>query len=249
MTLTQAPVSLGLVAIAVLIASGGRPSLSWASAGVGLLAGIVGGAALPVSMRAMTAGRVSVVVPLTTCVTTLTVALGSLTLGDVPRPQAWVGGVLCVVAVALLARDSDHRGRSKIHVQAVVPAVVAGLGFGAFVFLMAQVPSRQGLGALVLARSGVLIVAILWWLALRRPAGGDRLSFRLSLLSGVLDGGSNLLLLAALARTDVTTAAVISSATPAVTAILAAVLLGEHVGRRHRVAIALAVAGAALAAA
>lgn len=226
------------------------------STGWGLLAGLIGGAALPVAYHALAVGPIGVVAPVIACTSTITLAVVSCVVDGLPSGWVWLGVGVCLAAILMLGQKPlpSFEGRieaagSRPRVSAVVWAVVAGLGFAAFVLLMSEAQSHNGgLWPLVAARLSVLATTAALPLVIARPKG---LTLRVGLLGvtvGLLDTLANLLLLSALARTSLITVAVLEAAAPGITALIGAWLLREKIRHRQRIGVTLAVIGAAVAA-
>ena len=109
--------------------------------------------------------------------------------------------------------------------------------------LAAHVPGLSGFYALV----GVLQLAIAAVAGLAVPwEGASTTAALLALVSGVLLGGSLLLVFYALGMLEVSRVVPIQNTYPVPVAIMAVVFLGEHLSLVHWLAIALVVAGAGL---
>lgn len=251
--LLASPAAL-LLAVAAALVAPGQPnlaSLSW-----GLLAGLVGGAALPVAYHALALGPVGVVAPVIACTSTISLALVSCIVDGLPSGWVWLGLGVCLVAIVLLGQKRllpieppPEAGTPRPRVSAVAWAVMAGLGFAAFVlFISAAQAQDEGLWPLVAARIAVLATTLLLPFIITRP---HRPTLRIGLLAitvGFMDTFANLLLFAALARTSLVTVAVLEAAVPGITALISVWLLREKLHGRQRIGITLAVIGAAVAA-
>lgn len=191
---------------------------------------------------ALGAGPISVVSPLSAVLTAGLPVLVALVEGERPSPVAAGGIALALVAVVLVSRqvtDEDvkpHRFTPKV----AWLTVGAGVGFGLnFVFIDAA-PVDSGLWPLAFARiaAAVLVFAV--------AAGSDELRLpsgvpmRLALLASLLDTGANVAMLLAMRGSDLSLVSVLISLFPAVTVLLAIVVLRERVYRWQLVGMLLA---------
>jgi drug/metabolite transporter (DMT)-like permease len=123
--------------------------------------------------------------------------------------------------------------------------LLAGLGFGGFFILIAQVDEGALFTPLVFVKLAALIFGVVVLLIQRK--GLPSLSGNpLALLSGVLDTGGNLFFLVAARATSLAVAAVLASMYPAVTVALSVVILHEPVNWRQGLGVALCVGAVAL---
>lgn len=131
---------------------------------------------------------------------------------------ATAGPVAALVLASLLWGTADVAG--KLALDAIPPVTLAAMRFG-------------------------VALLILWPLA--RRSGGPRVPPRITAPLGLL-GVALMFLLQnqGLARTSATNASLLQGAGPAMTLLLAAVILGERLGRRRVVAIGAAMVGVAL---
>ena len=128
---------------------------------------------------------------------------------------AGAGPIAALVLASLLWGTADVAG--KLALVAIPPATLAALRFG-------------------------VALVLLWPLA--RWRGGARAPLRITLPLGVLGVALTFLLQnLGLARTTATNASLLQGAAPAVTLLLAALVLGEGLGRRRVAAVAAAMAG------
>src|SRR5919197_1415344 len=107
---------------------------TWTSrdAAIGALAGIAGGAGLILLFRALAAGMMSIVAPITAVLAAVVPVTVGLATGERPAPAALVGLPLALLAVVLLAGPpgSGDKGAAAIDPVHLLAALGAGLGFG-----------------------------------------------------------------------------------------------------------------------
>jgi drug/metabolite transporter (DMT)-like permease len=196
--------------------------------------------------RALAAGVMSVVAPVT-AVTSAVIPVGTgLALGERPGAVALGGVGIAIAAVGLLSRETPGRQEQGAALRTVLPgALLAGIGFGAFFVLLDQTGDDGGLWPLVASRSTTLVLVAAIGLAthrsLRIPPGARAATIG----TGVLDMAANALFLEATREGLLTLVSVIVSLYPASTIALAQIVLGERL-ERHQLAGVVA-AGLAVA--
>jgi drug/metabolite transporter (DMT)-like permease len=228
--------------VALLVAVAVRGEIGWRSFGLGLLAGLGGGAGLAAFYRALSLGTMSVVSPLVACGAVVPFAI-ALATGERPSPIA-IAGAVVALGGAVLASLEERSGESPERARAITLAVVAALALGLFVYFLG-LGSREGdaLSTLVGARVGSLgllvLVAAFTRSTLRLPRG----SVLAVAVVGLADVTANALFAFANGHGLLALVAVLGSLYPVVTVILAHVLLGERLTRAQQGGIAIALAG------
>ncbi len=224
----------------------GHPSktdLAW-----GLLAGIGNGTGGVFLYRGLASGRMSVVAPLSAVgAALLPVAVGVAT-GERPSPLTWVGLGCAFPAIWLVSRSSDGTGSSD-EGSGVVDGLLAGLGFGVLFAALGQIPDGAGLWPLALTQATSVVAVVALAVLARKPwVPNDRYAVR-ALGIGVLGALATTLFLLATQTGLLSVASVLSSLYPAVTVVLAVLLLRERVHRVQGVGLALALAAVVMVAA
>lgn len=217
---------------AVLIATAqpGQPTsvdLAW-----GALAGVgsgVGGAFL---YRGLAAGRMGVVSPISGVGAAVIPVGVALLAGERPGALVWWGIAAALPGIWLVSREpTPEDGVRPGAAAGLLDGILAGTGFGLLFAATGQVPDGAGYWPLALTQTvglvSVVITAVLLgdrWLP-RTPVevGGG-------LVAGLLATGAALGFLLATQTGLMTVAAVLTSLYPAVTVLLAAVLLRERIG-------------------
>ena len=222
--------ALGLVAVLDGAASLGDLAF-------GALAGVgsgVGGAFL---YRGFAAGRMGVVAPVSAVgAAVLPVAVG-LVAGERPAALVWLGIAVALPGIWLVSREPDPGGARSA--AGLGDGLLAGLGFGLLFAAMGQVPDGAGAWPLVTAQavSVVAVVATATLLgAAWRPQGRSDLW---GLMAGLLATAAVLAFLLATQGGLLAVAAVLTSLYPAVTVLLAALLLAEPVHRAQAAGLGL----------
>ncbi len=236
---------LGLPVLVVGLAVVEATEVGIADLGFGALGGVAGLVGLALLYASLAAGTMSVVAPITGAVAAAVPVVVDLALGTVLSGRQWVGVVVAVVAIVLLAGP----GRVSLSPRLVGQAVGAGLAFAAFFVALSATSVESGVWPLVGARVVTLPIAIGAAALTTRRAGAVpdwRPAAWIVGLTGVLDMAANVSLALGLQRGALGVVSVLSSLYPAVTALVAIALLGERPGRFEWVGITGAVAAAVL---
>jgi drug/metabolite transporter (DMT)-like permease len=245
--------SLGVVICAILLLAS-RPALLPGQIPWGLLAGLVGGFGTTLFYRAMAAGAISLVAPITACSIVIPVAY-AIASGESPTPLA-TAGILAIIGGVVLASlqpapvegDPTDTGVAGDR-RAAMLAVAAAVAFGVFFIVIDLAPLAPGwgtiwtAGAVRVSSFGVQVAFIA--LGPRRITGPGRYAPAV-VASGILDLTS-LILINIGATTDayaLVTALV--GIYPVFTALVGVALLGERLTRIQASGATLAMAGVLL---
>jgi drug/metabolite transporter (DMT)-like permease len=211
-------------------------SLGWA-----LAAGLSGAIGIAALYRGLAIGSAATVAPTAAVITAaLPVLANGLTAG-LPRPTQLAGFAVAIAGIWLVARSpsATHSGAG------LKLAFVAGVGFGGFLILIAQVHADLVFLPLVLTRCVTLAIAVA--LMLTRGVRIPRVTANpIALLAGVLDAGGNVLFLFARQHTRLDVAAVLSSFYPVATVVLAWLVLRERITRIQWIGAGVCLAAVAL---
>ena len=211
-------------------------SLAWAAT-----AGLSGAGGIAALYRGLAIGSAAIVAPTAAVITAaLPVVFNGLTAG-LPRPSQLAGFVVAIAGIWLVARTSES-SRSNDGLRL---AVVAGVGFGGFLILIAQVHSELVFLPLAVTRAMTLVAALVLLLA-RGVAIPAVTANPIALLAGVLDAGGNVLFLFARQFTRLDVAAVLSSFYPVATVVLSRIILHERVTTTQWVGAIVCLAAVAL---
>jgi drug/metabolite transporter (DMT)-like permease len=160
-------------------------------------------------------------------------------------------GLVCGLAgIWLVSRPADEP--APVDRAGLPLAVFAGLMFGGFFVLIAQVERGLIYTPLVLAKVAALLFALAAALVQREAFPSPRLNpgaWWIALLAGVLDAGGNVFYLLAHQYTRLDIAAILASMYPGSTVLLSALLLHERLGRGQRAGLLLCLLALALIAA
>jgi drug/metabolite transporter (DMT)-like permease len=226
-------IGLLMLALLALLFAESLPSLVdmlWgAAAGLSGLLGIVA------FYRALAIGQMGIISPVTAVIgSTVPVAVGIVTQGFPTSLQA-VGFVLGIAGVALVSGPRGNNDRPR----GLGLALAAGVGFAGFFILISRVETNSTLWPLVIARIAS-IAAMLTTASVTRREWKPTGSYPLIALAGCADAGGNafFLLAAQTGRLDV--AVVLSSLYPAITTLLAGIILHEKLTPTQKLGVALA---------
>jgi drug/metabolite transporter (DMT)-like permease len=237
------------------LAVAGEPTTShwvWSA-----LAGVGSGAGAAFLYRGLGAGRMGVVAPISAVGAALLPVVFGVALGERPSMLTWLGVLCAGPAIWLVSRvdtgerrdHTDSTDRAAPTPSGVVDGVLAGIGFGLLFTALGQVPEDAGLGPLTLTQGVSVLATILLAVALRTPwVPRGRVSL-LGVVPGVLGTAATVLFLLATQTGLLTVAAVVTSLYPALTVLLAALVLRERIGHTQGVGLGLAAACVALVAA
>lgn len=206
------------------------------------VAGVSGAIGVAALYRALSLGNVASVAPTAAVVAALPVLFSMLTEG-LPGAVRLAGFSVAFLGIWLVSRSSMPDRNALRH--GFLLAVVAGVGFGGFFILIAQVEPGKVLAPLLIARLVSFCTALLM-LLVRRMSLPSLTSNPIALLAGVLDAGGNIFYLLAkqFARLDMVV--VLSSLYPAATVLLAYVALKQDVSRAQWTGVALCLVAVAL---
>ena len=197
------------------------PSSIWA-----MLAGACGAVGIAALYRALSIGYAASVAPTAAVIgAALPVGFSNVVEG-MPDTTRMTGFVLALLGIWLVSRPSHLAG--SVSRQGFLLACLAGLGFGGFFILIAQVEPSRLFTPLVIARSVTFSTALLLLRVYRLPlhALTDN---PIALLAGLLDAGGNVFYLLAKQYTRLDVAAVLASLYPVTTVLLAGLILKERV--------------------
>ena len=224
-----------LIALAV-IRTEAAPTLSDILWGAG--AGLVGQIGLFAFYRAMAIGQMGIAAPIAAVLSAaIPVVVGSFTQG-LPDGLHLVGFLLALIGVWFISRPHPEIGRPA----GLELAVVAGLGFGGFLVLIAQVHQNAVFWPLVAARVASITVMLGVILVQQRFAAPQRSQVPLIMFAGIMDTGGNAFFVLAAQAGTLAVAGVLSSLYPAATVVLALVILKEKLTKIQGAGILLVLA-------
>jgi uncharacterized membrane protein len=256
----------GLVGFGVaLVGSLVIPSVfSWQAIFWGAMAGVVGSAAIMLLYASLAIGPMSILSPLGAFVSAIVPVTWAITTGETLGTFGFVGlglGLVAVVFVGFIPEKNAVRPSFK----GLAMSIAAGVLIGAFLIFIDRAPADAGLIPLIANRivsasiMGLTIAVMAGVRAARRRRGPQatavelgitadawRPGLKLAVLTGVIDGTGNALLLLGIQIGDLSVMSVLTAMYPAGTIILAGVVLKERVAPIQAVGLVLAITAAAL---
>ena len=239
-----AQVAAVAIGIAFVAGSGDAfPDLGPAALATG--AGVAGCAALAAFYRGLAIGTMSIVAPVSATGAAVPVLVGLAT-GERPGAIQVAGIMVAMAGIVLAAREPGDAAPAPAVRASLALAGLAAVGFGTFFVLIDRATELGGAPwSLLLVRVGE--VALLGALALvTRPAmpAGTRDAAPL-LIIGVLDFSATAFFALATEQGLLSVVSVVGSLYPAVTVVLARVVLAERVARSQELGVLLTLAGVA----
>jgi len=233
---------------AIAFAQGGplptNASMAWAA-----IAGAVGGFSLAIFYRALAAGQMGLTAPIAALLGAAIPTLADIGMEGAPSRWTIAGFVLAIVAIWLITRpepkgEGDTGGRPA----GVGAAALAGVGFATFYLCIHQAHGSPAWIAVV-SRVGSFTATAIAVAVVRAPLALDRRSAGFGLIAGCFDISASALFIYANQHGRLDEAVVITSLYPAVTVLLARLVLKEHFSRWRFVGLLAALAAVPLIAA
>lgn len=221
------PIALLAAIAAVIFLGGGSPSAS--SLAWGAVGGLGNGIGTISLYRGLTVGRMSVVAPLSAVLAAAIPAGVGLLTGDALSALRLVGLTLAIPGIALVSRPPAAKEQAAS--SGAVDGAVAGLGFALLFIALARAGTSSGAWPLVPGQLVSVATVVVLGLTLAKPVHSWRAATAPGLVTGVLGGLATLLYLAATGRGDLSVVAVLTSLYPAITILLARLVLHERWAR------------------
>lgn len=211
--------------------------MAWAAA-----AGLSGAIGIVALYRGLAVGSAAAVAPTAAVVAAALPVLFSAATEGMPTPVQSAGFGLALAGIWLVARAAPGGADSRAGIRL---GLLAGVGFGGFLILIAQVERSSVFVPLAVARMMMLVVGLLVLAGRGLPLPGIG-SSPMALAAGVLDAGGNVLYLFARQHVRLDVAAVLSSLYPVATVLLARVISNEPVSPTQWVGAAVCLAAVGL---
>lgn len=241
-----------------------RASIAWA-----LLAGAVGGFSLSLFYRALAAGQMGVTAPIAALVGAVIPTLVDIAVEGAPSRWTICGFVLAIIAIWLITRpelsdsessqntspentsatnrSSDQKAASA-RSSAIAMAALAGVGFAGF-YLCIHQASGSPIWIATVSRVGSFTATAIAVVVTRAPLALDRPRAALGMIAGFFDISASALFIFASQHGRLDEAVVITSLYPAITVLLARVVLKEHFSRWKLIGLLTALAAVPMIAA
>jgi drug/metabolite transporter (DMT)-like permease len=221
-----------------------RASILWA-----LLAGALGGSSLAVFYSALASGQMGLTAPIAALLGAAIPTLADIAMEGAPNRWAIGGFVLAIVAIWLITRpepqgENDQTGPTK----SVAMAALAGVGFAGF-YLCIHQASGSPVWLAAISRVGSFTATAIAVVVMRVPIRLNASGAVYGMLAGCLDIIASVLFIFASEHGRLDEAVVITSLYPAVTVMLARMVLKEHFSRWKFVGLLAALAAVPMIAA
>jgi drug/metabolite transporter (DMT)-like permease len=218
-----------------------RTSILWA-----LAAGSVGGFSLAIFYRALAAGQMGLTAPIAALLGAAIPTLADIGMEGTPSHWTIAGFVLAIIAIWLITRPETSDANDGFgHPKGVAAAALAGVGFAGFYLCIHQAAGSPTWLAAI-SRVGSLTTTSIALLATRAPLALPRPSLAFAAIAGCLDITGSVLFIFANQHGRLDEAVVITSLYPAVTVLLARIVLKEHFSRWKFVGLLAALAAVPL---
>jgi len=221
-----------------------KTSIVWA-----LIAGSVGGFSLAIFYGALAAGQMGLTAPIAALLGAAIPTLVDIALEGAPSRWSIGGFVLAVLAIWLITRPEPQlENDASGHPKGVATAALAGVGFAGFYLCIHQASGSPSWVA-VISRIGSFTATAIAVAATRAPINLDGPAAGFGMIAGFFDISASALFIYASQRGRLDEAVVITSLYPAVTVLLARLVLKEHFSRWKFVGLLAALAAVPLIAA
>jgi drug/metabolite transporter (DMT)-like permease len=200
------------------------------------LSGTIGIAAL---YRGLATAQAALVAPTASVVGVALPVILSTIISGPPSAEKWAGIGIGALGIWLVSSTSQRGGRANKG--ALLLALVAGLGFGGFFILIAQVNPGSLFAPLVVSKLTSLLFALII-VKLQRTSLPALRNNGLALAAGVFDASGNVFYLLASQLTRLEFAAVLTSMSPAVTVLLASLVTKQRVLAIQKIGVAVCLA-------
>jgi drug/metabolite transporter (DMT)-like permease len=234
----------GLLLVGTLATSSHATFLSGRSALWVLVGGASGGAALAIFYRALSSGRMGLTAPVAAVLGAAIPTFFSIFTEGLPGRIPIFGFGLAVTGLWLITRSEDGNTPDNIGL-----AVLAGIGFAGFYLCIHKAGEGSAFWIATLTRTGGLIITALIILVQRNFKDITAAGVRWGVLTGCIDSLGTMLFVRASQTGRLDEAVVISSLYPAVTVLLARIVLKEHFTRWRFVGLLAALAAVPMIAA
>jgi drug/metabolite transporter (DMT)-like permease len=202
-----------------------------------LLAGALGGVALAIFYRTLAGGTMGLTAPVAAVLGAAIPTIFAMFTEGVPGLVPICGFVLAAAGIWLISRPEGGFGRPK----GIWMAVLAGVGFAGFFICINRTGSSSALWSAATSRFASLVLVLLIVLARRTRWHLSTGAVLLGLVAGWLDSTGTMLFIRADQTGRLDAAVVISSLYPAVTVLLARLILHEHFTRWKAVGMVAAI--------
>ena len=247
-----------------------RTSILWA-----LLAGGIGGFSLAIFYRALAEGKMGLTAPIAALLGAAIPTLADIAMEGAPHAWTFAGFALAIVAIWLITRaepvrnsmqdsapqseeDTDNQlddeqvddeEKTGAVPKGVAVAALAGVGFAAFYLCIRQAGAGSPLWIAAVSRAASFLATAVAVIVTKAPLRLDLPRAAMAAVAGSFDITGSALFIFASQHGRLDEAVVISSLYPAVTVILARLILKEHFSRWRFIGLLAALAAVPMIAA
>jgi drug/metabolite transporter (DMT)-like permease len=225
-----------------------RASILWAVA-----AGAIGGFSLAIFYGALASGQMGLTAPIAALLGAAIPTLADIGIEGAPSRWMIAGFSLAIVAIWLITRpeprpDDNEENNTISRPKGVATAAIAGVGFAGF-YLCIHQTSGSPVWIAAMSRIGSFTTTAIAVAVTRAPLSLDRPRAALGMIAGCFDIIASALFIFASQRGRLDEAVVITSLYPAVTVLMARLVLKEHFSRWKFIGLLAALAAVPLIAA
>jgi drug/metabolite transporter (DMT)-like permease len=210
-----------VLATAIHAQTPSEPSILWAIAG-----GVSGGGALALFYRALASGRMGLTAPVAAVLGAAVPTIFAMAAEGMPGTVHIAGFIIAAAGIWLISRSEDGSGTDGIGL-----AAISGIGFAGFYLCISQARDGSALWLAVWSRIGAIAVTGTIVLLQRNFRDITRAAARWGVLAGCLDVSGTALFVRASQTGRLDSAVVLTSLYPAITVLLARLILHEHFTR------------------
>jgi drug/metabolite transporter (DMT)-like permease len=212
------------------------------------LSAVAGTAGLVCFFRAISIGKMSLVVPIAATAAVVPVVVGIAT-GDRPGPMQLVGMVVALAGAVMASREPGEEGERGSLAAGVLLAALSALFIGFFFLAIDGASDGGAVWASLVNRITSVTLLLLAAAVVRPKLSAARPHLPALAAAGTLDVSANLLFAAASTKGLISLVSVAGSLYPVITVLLARVLLHERVHRIQEAGVIAALGGVGLIAA
>ena len=221
-----------------------RLSIFWAIA-----AGAVGGFSLAIFYGALASGQMGLSAPIAALLGAAIPTMVDIAVEGTPSKWSIAGFALAILAIWMISRpEPQAENDSSGHPKGVAAAALAGVGFAGFYLCIHQAAGSPTWVAAI-SRIGSFTSTAIAVAVTRAPLKLDRVPATLGAVAGFFDVSASAMFIFASQHGRLDEAVVITSLYPAVTVLLARIVLKEHFSRWRLVGLLAALAAVPMIAA
>lgn len=229
--------SLLLLILFALIWREGLPSAG--NIIIAVIAGISGSIGLAALYKGLSLGNSALVSPIAGVIGAIIPTLTGLFIEGLPGFWKLIGFVLSIVGIWLVTRsgdESEHTNQKGLGL-----ALLAGVGFGGFLALIAQIEGEQVFTPLIFSKlAAIFLITVL--ISIRQLPIPKPIGSPIAILTGFVDTGGNVLYFLATQFARIDVAALLSSLYPAGTVLLSSLILKEELSIRQWIGVSTCIA-------